>query len=489
MNKKVKNLIDLIRLVELEEWSKLEKELKAIDTKYVGILNELKWYVNTYTKVGYKVEDYKQVRNRILSTYFDNTNRKTQKLSETYQKLTGIVELFIIEKAIAEDEKLKQDIFLKIATKRRQADEYVKRIDNKKTIWKQGDERGLWYYNDLFQLNYLTFFHPFKIKSTKKDINVKDGSSKHQDLVNIHRNLDEFYVVAKLRLICELKFREFSLKERYNIPNLDTVIGAAYQLQHTNESVALYLQIYNILKKRDYDSVKELEDLLAQAGAILSNEECESVFFLLTNVIAFKMNADNNVKDQLILYNFYKMGIQERFYDGTRIIDPIFFTNVVQLGALYEKGDWLSEFIKKYEQSLPFEIRENMVALCKAIVIYGSDEDNKWAEMSKILNTVQFQEPSFEIKVRTYLAQAFFEEGYIQGKKSGDLLTHLDNFRNYLRSNKKYIGDTTVLFYKNFVKFLQMLAKEGSSMALYNEIKKTDYVASKNWLLTHAKLP
>ena len=141
--------------------------------------------------------------------------------------------------------------------------------------------------------------------------------------------------------------------------------------------------------------------------------------------------------------------------------------------------DWVKNFIFDYQHQLDEKYRENAVSFNLANLYFYQKE---YGEVLKLLQTVEYEDPSYNLNSKAILIATYFELEEIDS-----LTSLLASFDIYLRRNKE-IPENRKQHYLNLIRFTRSLMRLAPTettelQKLRKKIDNTDGVVNKEWLL------
>lgn len=345
-------------------------------------------------------------------------------------------------------------------------------------------KRDMDYYHAKMLWHQALFFHP---KTAKYSL-----ESEH--LQKTILNLDQFYLLAKLRFSLEVANRKKFLSEDFDNFMLDEILEKIHHDSFPNDNpvIRLYNDILELHKrgrdddlmhqaKRDFD--KHLHLLSADQGRVI-----------LTNLINHTIQVYNTgvqeyLEHQLELYQF---GLARDLVINNGRISQAAFTNIAVIGSILKKFAWVQSFIESNAQYLDPAICEQAQNLSEAYLHYHQEDYD--TTISKLM-AVPFLEVTYGFRARGLLLRTYFE-CMLQDENYYELmLGHLHSFRKYLKRNPT-IGKQREIAYTNLINLTQKLvlilvkkfADELLLRELFSEVEASSPLITKAWLLKQIKL-
>lgn len=324
------------------------------------------------------------------------------------------------------------------------------------------------------------YYHKYEIEKNYyklTDFDIK--RSKVSNVEDIAANLDKFYIAEKLKYYCSVLSSQSTVAHKYEIRFIDEII------QHLRENdyedtppIAIYLQIYLALIDFDNeDHYFKLKRLLEHYGLLFPVAEASNIYKYALNYCTRKINRGN----QKFLNEFFDLYVdtlnKEIILDKGEI-SPWHFKNIVTAALRLGKFEWTEQFIFKYEDKLPEDLRNNAMTFNLAQLYFYQKKYNKVIEQ---LQNVEYDDVSYNINSKTMLIATYYELDEIE-----PLYSLLESFRVYLNRHKD-IAEQLRNLCLNLIKYTKRLIKvfpgdkEGIKK-LKEEVEATKNIASIRWL-------
>lgn len=348
---------------------------------------------------------------------------------------------------------------------------YLKRLDRK---LERSPFRNEDFYNLRFNtaLNSAGYFH-------RKQTRIFDQSL--QDAVDY---LDEYYLITKLHLTCELINRQNIISASYDIRLVDELME---YLQHYNyqevPAMEIYYRILSLLTQEDTrPHFQRLKDLIREHIGIFPGEEKLAIYANAQNYcIRMIKTGDPDYLQEL--FELYQTGLEQRILIEDGVLSPWKFKNIVSAGLRLGHFDWVEGIMADYGQYLPDDYRSTAVLYNRANLLYHQGE---FSEALRLLNQVEFSDVYYSLDTRKIMLMIYFQQ-----QATEPLLSLVSSFRLFLRRNK-LISDRNRSAYKNFIDLVQLLwrvesGKEMNLDALLGTIRDRQPLVEEEWLRNQAK--
>lgn len=324
------------------------------------------------------------------------------------------------------------------------------------------------------------YYHRYEIEKNYyklTDFDIK--RSKVSNVEEIAANLDKFYIAEKLKYYCSVLSSQSTVAHKYEIRLIDEIIDHLRENDYEDTPpIAIYRQIYlALINFEDEEHYFKLKKLLEHYGLLFPVTEASNIYKYALNYCTRKINRGN----QKFLNEFFDLYVdtlkKEIIFDKGEI-SPWHFKNIVTAALRLGKFDWTEQFIFKYEDRLPEDLRSNAITFNLAQLYFYQKKYNKVIAQ---LQNVEYDDVSYNINSKTMLIATYYELDEIE-----PLYSLLESFRAYLNRHKD-IAEQLRKLCLNLIKFTKKLIKvipgdtEGIKK-LKEEVNATKNIASIRWI-------
>lgn len=297
----------------------------------------------------------------------------------------------------------------------------------------------------------------------------------NQRLQEVADYLDLFYVSKKLEHTCEMLEWQQVLAHDYDLKLVDSIIPQIQAPEYQNKpSIAIYTRIYFLLKNIEVnDNFEQLKDLLKDYFDLFTQSEMKQAHLAIINFCMRQIRKGNSRFEQELL-ELYLFAIDKKLLFENAYLSPWTFKNVVRLGLNMLRLDWTETFIKTYHKELEGHFQKDAYHFSLADLNYRRRD---YSKAQQHLNEVDFSDFSYSLGIREMLAKIYYETN-----ENESLLSLIASFKIYLKRNQ-LISEKVQQTYENFLYFLGQLLKKEQLQTLKDEIKATNLLASRTWLL------
>ncbi len=286
---------------------------------------------------------------------------------------------------------------------------------------------------------------------------------KKSNIQEIIKNLDYFYLAAKLRNHCNLLIRQHYTAYEYETLFIDEIIQHIEDVGYEDvPAISIYYNVYKLIttnKNRAY--FEKIKQQINQSIELFSDSESKDLYYFLLNFCVNKVNTGNQ-KYYQDLFDIYESGIDKEILlvDGT--LTEWDFKNVVVVALRLQKYSWVENFIHTKAALLDPNIRDNAVRFNQArLHFYRKDFD----KVIWLLREVEFSDMSYNLSSKAMLLATYYETDEIEA-----LLSFMKSFKTFLIRSKKKLPQHKIDIYLNEIKYIKRLLsiKPGNQ----DEIKK-----------------
>ncbi len=261
--------------------------------------------------------------------------------------------------------------------------------------------------------------------------------------------LDEFYLIKKLRLACEMENRSQLVTEKYNIDYLKELTPIIESKQAENPVISIYFLCLKMLSHREAVDFQQLLDSLKESNQFFPEAEIRILYGYLLNFCISKINNGESLYYQKI-FSIYKILIDSKLIFSQGYLSEWSFKNIVTTGIRIEAFDWTEDFIEVYKKYLPKKDHSNAVAYNLASLYFA--QKNYHASLRALLG-VEFTDPSYFLGAKIIQLKSYYELS-----EDEPFFSLIDSFNKYIRRNKK-LSANRIKSNAHFLKLAKRLLK------------------------------
>ncbi|MFN8297576.1 MAG: hypothetical protein U0T75_00625 [Chitinophagales bacterium] len=312
---------------------------------------------------------------------------------------------------------------------------------------------------------------------------AKRDRTRRNDVSPVLQTLDAFYAIKKVRYLCEAlnRHRVIGTPKPADDPALLYQLLAPY----TNEQYPYVYLFVNMLQMLLADNIATAKAHYEHVKVYLSNRKAGSLTPGMKEAMLYAQGIcqswlNTGVEEAAVeSQGWLELKIKQNMLLENGRLLPIAFRNAVVIATQVGKDvAWTQQFIRKYSEYLPKEVKETELAFAQALVLYN--QQNYKEAIRLLLQADAGEEAIFGANIRRYHFMCLYE--YDKEDVDG-----LDNFllafRKYVQRNAEDLHQLKELF-EQFIKYgRKLVAKGKEDTALISAaLEKEPYFAGKFWL-------
>ena len=268
-----------------------------------------------------------------------------------------------------------------------------------------------------------------------------------------NQELDELYVINKLRYFCELKSRSKVFDQRVQKTFEEQILSMAKTLKKNNALIEMYWLMYNLDNEKTETNFLATKQKFIEQLKYIPYYEGAILITLLINFTIHKylIKNDTYLKYQLDLY---KLGLKNHFFSPKGYLNHSSYLNIVVTALAAKQVDFTAQFIKDNVENLNDDYKEDCEKLSKGY-LYFEQKKYKLA----VQEVVTLNSKLVYISLRTlFLELKCNFEFYIESPTHKQTFeTKLTGFTTFLESDAVLAKQKTTT-YKNFLNILRDIA-------------------------------
>lgn len=325
-------------------------------------------------------------------------------------------------------------------------------------------------------------FHLKQYQIQKKYYEIIQHEFKHserQNLEEIDKNLDNFYLGEKLRYMCAALSQRQRGSHVYILAHEKEIIQLI-NIRNNNltPAEAIYYQIYlTYIEGENEQHYYKLKDLLKIHGLKFQSIEGKTLYDSAINYCVKKLNQGKTEFLEQLFEMYEDYLYKELIYiDGE--LDPFHFKNIVIVGLRLGKFDWIENFIKESREKLPESSRENAYTFNLARLYWYKKEHDK---VISLLQEVEYEDIVYNLSAKAMLLTTYYENNEIE-----PLYSLFESFRAFL-NRRKDLTESKKRNYLNTIKFTKRLTRirKGDQKEIEKikiDLEKTEDISDLKWL-------
>ena len=245
--------------------------------------------------------------------------------------------------------------------------------------------------------------------------------------------------------------------------------------------IIIYYQIYQILAEEEADeNYFALKKLIEENAKFFPRDVAvDELYGAAQNYCVKRVNL-GNARFLEELFELFNLLINQELIVSDGSISPWYFRNIVFVGLRLGKYEWTEQFILKYQDYLPENLRANSVTFNLAQLYFYQ---KKYDQVIRQLQFVEYDDISYNLNSKAILLATYYEIDEIEPLES-----LLEAFRSYLSRNKSKIPESRNRSFMLFIRFLRTLVRlrpgdNKSLQKLKEQVQERKETTSRGWLL------
>lgn len=305
------------------------------------------------------------------------------------------------------------------------------------------------------------------------------------NLVEVHRNLDQYYSLFKLEYLCAHKAQKKYSAVAHDVPVplsealFELIIQQPDYL--SSPYVKIYLLIYDLLSDHNNDDkLIELNHLLGEYRSIIPKDAFQNMQAYNRSFYIRRFNEAGGQAATLQIYTLAAQHLQEGYFYVENKIMPTSLRLLVFLGLSLKRYDWVKKVLDEHlpERICATRFPAEVHSLYYAEYFFAL---KRYEEAIDKLLLKPFEMPHMNLMADLLLVKIYYET------QSTLLESRMKALDQKVRRTK--IAADTKQRYYNFLKKVDKLIKYGwdkknpKRQKLIEEIKQSPNLFSRSWLL------
>lgn len=405
--------------------------------------------------------------------YGKGTGKNMRRLTDLLSDLNLIIQDYLINKKLGEEEAIRALTLLKIYEERKLDKLFFSTSQKWINKWEKEPLPGREYFRTLYDIYSIYYFHSNYPSYTQTKINTS---------TLVHKN-DISYIINKLYLTTLLENDKHKTlnKEVGETENLfvDEILNLVENPPYSEiPHIFLSRELIKSTRTKNYSKYKKLHDVFINSIEQFSiAEQYHFILFLQYYCYQDYQRGNNDALYQIHLLN--KMGMNKGIFLQNYFIADDLFRDIIQIGCAVKDFEWTENFISNYSDRIKEENKFDIITLSKAILL---SRQNKYEEALQVLIPAKPKDVIYDIQQRCIKLQCFYE-----------LESHADTLYDFLNSFAAFISRNKVLSHgykqgiNNLIRFTYLLLKtrhnpKASSIKLKEKLENYESIAYRSWL-------
>ena len=324
------------------------------------------------------------------------------------------------------------------------------------------------------------FFYSFEKTYYKlMDFDVK--ANPKLNIEKISENLDIFYLIDKLKMICNTLVQKLRSRVDYDLNDINAILMLCqkYDLGKHPE-LAIYYHSYRTLTDGDnHEHYFRLKSLLEINAQYLSQNEAIEILDTALNYCIGRVNKGDK-KFLQEYFDLFMNAINRGVFIENGELATWRFNNIVVMGLRLGRLDWADEFVEKNKKLLPNDVRQNIVKFNLARI---SSYKKDYQTVLDLVRDIEYDDIIINLISKTMIVFAYYEMDEYE-----PLDSFIESFRTFI-NRQKDIQPGLKRGYLNLLGFTRRLMKLNSRDKNVITKLREDIIAAKantvnqEWLL------
>jgi len=270
-----------------------------------------------------------------------------------------------------------------------------------------------------FRLQNDLYFHRDTDKKTKEAGALLAATQAH---------LDQFYMLAKLRLGIELLTRQQFLNEKHTLYLLEEVMPLAKKQK--DPTFDIYIALIKLIQKdSSFTFLKKAIGLFEMHLNRFNKKEQATILQFLLNYTNQRFSK-GEAKYLTLQFELYQLAVQKKLLiENNQQMSDTSFTNVIITACLSKAFDYAYHFLQTNKKYLNPSTRKNAVSLSWAYIHFHNKQFGEaW---KKILQT-EFVTTDYKLRARSLLLRCYYEQLPYDEEIKRTLHYSLQNFKKFI---------------------------------------------------------
>ncbi|GAB4413215.1 MAG: hypothetical protein OHK0039_19900 [Bacteroidia bacterium] len=274
-----------------------------------------------------------------------------------------------------------------------------------------------------------------------------------QNLPDVERHLDTFYLASKLQHSCEMLNRNNIINTAYTPQMIDHLRQALESPGNPYREVpviAIYYRILlTLLEPETPAHYTVLETLLDTHAGQFARHEAYSMYSYALNYCTRQLNRGQQGYLEKIFQLFCSLLARDILIEAGYLAHW-HVKNIVTVALRLHRYDWVRDFLDSYRERIEPGQRDNVYAYFLSLYHY---EQQQYPEALRQLQKVVFTDVYYDLSARSLILKLYYEAGDYDA-----LDYHSKAFQSYLRRNKQ-ISAAHRRIHRNLIRLTRKLVR------------------------------
>lgn len=372
----------------------------------------------------------------IFKKLFPKAKHNQQRLFLVFTYTQRLFEQFLIQEQLQMDNLLQTRLLVNAYKAKKQLNHLEKKL---KTLEEELEEEQ--------QHNSNYFYLCYELANEQDSYNILATIKEDRNFLEEKQQyLDCFFLIEKLRDVCEAKVRKTIGQRETVISMLNPILETLKTNLKYCETVPLilfYTQLYELLQSAQQEQYFVVKNTLKQHETHFPKSELRNIYNYLQNYCISQVNTGSRPFLEE-LFHLYQQQLHQGFLTEDARLFEWHYKNIVTVGLRVGETQWVGDFIQNYKDELHDTVRENAFCFNLASYYYAVQ---KYSEVLGLLMQIDAKSIQYILGSKTLLLRTFYELNEEEAA-----LSLAKSFKQLLHRNKE-LPAARVAAFTNFIKF------------------------------------
>jgi hypothetical protein len=425
--------------------------------------NQLLAYLN---KISPQFEEKKLDKETAFKKAFKQSSFDEKRMNNAIAELGKRLQDYLLFQHVKNASFEKEYAMLKVYEELKADNLIKKQIKKLNLTLGKSQTKDTWYYINKIKIAHENYYNPF----------LERISLEGEKVEKLLTDIDDFYILSKLKYACEVLGRTQVVKEdEIEIKLLEEVL----QSDPSSISIlhALYHLAFKMIKHRDDSYFFKLKEEILLNSTLINHQDQYILLAYLSNHCAFRFK-EGNISFRPPAFEIYKFRLENNFLITNGYFDENQFTNIVDLATSFGKISWAKIFMKEWKTHLTESHYNDVVSLCEGIVLF---REKQYDSALSIFCGSYKKNSSSDIRARLLRIACKYEK-----ERHNDIehvLRECANLETYI-SREAIAHPTTKKSVLAYVKIIKKLLNISNDKAkILSALNNYKHILYKSWLL------
>lgn len=363
-------------------------------------------------------------RETLFQLLYPGEDHDQRKLALIFTYTMRLLEAFLAQEAFEREPAARQERLLRALRERKQYKFYEKQLHKADQQLAEVPQRDHTHFHAEYRIAAEADLYYNQIERRKTDLNIQRKQN----------NLDNFYILEKLRDACEMQVRRRILNVDYSTRMLEAVIREVQEnaTEYAHEPlILLYFQIYEMVTEGGQHHYFQALETLQIYETGFANTELAYIYNYLQNYCIQQINRGKRRFLEEI-FKLYKAQLIRGLLVEGNYLSEWHYKNIVTTGIRLGEMDWVKDFIESYTEKLAPESQENAYRFNMASYHYAVQA---YDQVLDLLVRVEYSDLRYSLGAKALLLRTYYDLDEYEA-----LLSLTQSFTIYLRRNKLLAG-------------------------------------------------